>query len=154
NFHSATLDADFSASGHAGVVNGSSVSASAAPFVGPGVADATNYLSIGAGGTEAITFAHDQNAFGLYWGSVDSYNKISFYHGETLVASYTGADVTPLFPTGNQGSFSSNGYVEFAGLGQFDKVVLGSGSNAFEIDNISAGSVHVELAAPITGTLS
>jgi VCBS repeat-containing protein len=47
--------------------------------------------------------------------------------------------------------------VEFAGLGPFDKVVLGSGSNAFEVDNISAGTVpapHVELAAPITGTIS
>jgi VCBS repeat-containing protein len=121
------------------------------------VADTTNYLSIGAGGTETITFAHEQNAFGLYWGSVDSYNTISFYHGATLVASYTGADIAPLFPTGNQGSFSSNGYVEFAGLAQFDKVVLGSSSNAFEIDNISAGTVparHVELAAPITGTLN
>jgi fibronectin-binding autotransporter adhesin len=157
NFHSEALDATFSGSGNAGVVNGSS-SVSAAPFIGPGVADPTNYLSIGAGGTETITFDDEQNAFGLYWGSVDSYNTISFYHGATLVASYTGADVTPLFPTGNQGSFSSNGYVEFAGLASFDKVVLGSGnSNAFEIDNISAGSVpapHVELAAPITGTLT
>jgi len=157
NFDSATLDATFLSSGHAGVVNGSSVSASAAPFVGPGRADTTNYLSVGAGGTETITFAHEQNAFGLYWGSVDSFNTISFYHGATLVASYTGANIAPLFPTGNQGSFSSNGYVEFAGLGQFDKVVLGSSSNAFEVDNISAGNVpapHVELAAPITGTIS
>jgi VCBS repeat-containing protein len=157
-FDSEALDATFSGSGHAGVVNGSS-SVSAAPFVGPlpGSADTTNYLSVGAGGTETITFDDEQNAFGLYWGSVDSYNTISFYHGETLVASYTGADVTPLFPTGNQGSFSSNGYVEFAGLASFDKVVLTSSSNAFEIDNISAGSVpapHVELAAPITGTLT
>jgi len=159
DFHSAALGATFSASGHAGVVNGSYVSASAAPFVGPppGHADTTNYLSVGAGGTETITFAHDQNAFGLYWGSVDSFNTISFYHEGTLVASYTGADVTPLFPNGNQGSFSSNGYVEFAGLASFDKVVLTSSSNAFEVDNISAGTVpapHVELAAPITGTLS
>jgi fibronectin-binding autotransporter adhesin len=157
DFISATLGATFSGSAHAGVVNGSSASVSAAPFVGPGVADTTNYLSIGTGGKETITFAHEQNAFGLYWGSVDSFNKISFYHGATLVASYTGADVTPLFPTGNQGSFSSNGYVEFAGLASFDKVVLTSGSNAFEVDNISAGTVpapHVELAAPITGTLS
>jgi len=156
NFYSAALDATFSGSGHAGVVNGSS-SVTAAPFVGPGVADPTNYLSVGAGGTETIGFNHEQNAFGLYWGSVDSYNSISFYHGATLVASYTGADVTPLFPTGNQGSFSSNGYVEFANLASFDKVVLTSSSNAFEIDNISAGSVpapHVELAAPITGTLT
>jgi VCBS repeat-containing protein len=139
------------------VVNGSS-SVSAAPFVGPGAADTTNYLSIGAGGTETISFDHEQNAFGLYWGSVDSFNTISFYHGATLVASYSGADISPLFPTGNQGSFSSNGYVEFAGLAQFDKVVLASSnSNAFEIDNISAGTVaapHVELAAPISGTIS
>jgi VCBS repeat-containing protein len=157
-YYSATLDATFSGSEHAGLVSGSS-GVTAAPFVGPlpGQADITNYLSIGAGGTETITFDTDKNAFGLYWGSVDSYNKISFFHGTTLVASYTGADVTPLFPNGNQGSFSSNGYVEFAGLASFDKVVLTSSSNAFEVDNISAGTVpapHVELAAPITGTIS
>ena len=155
-FHSAALGATFTESGHAGVVRGSS-SVSAAPFVGPGQADATNYLSIGGGGTETITFAHEQNAFGLYWGSVNSYNTIAFYHGTTLVASYSGADISPLFPTGSQGSFSSNGYVEFLGLGEFDKVVLASSSNAFEIDNISAGSVpapHVQLAAPVTGTMN
>jgi VCBS repeat-containing protein len=157
DFYSADLGATFDGSGHAGVVRGTS-SVTAAPFIGPGVADTTNYLSIGAGGTETITFTHDQNAFGLYWGSVDSYNTIAFYHGTTLVASYNGGDISPLFPTGNQGSFSSNGYVEFAGLASFDKVVLGSGnSNAFEIDNISAGTVpvpHVELAAPMTGTMT
>ena len=138
------------------MVSGSS-GVTAAPFVGPlpGGADQTRYLSIGAGGTETITFAEQQNTFGLYWGSVDSYNTIAFYNGSTLVASYTGADVTPLFPTGNQDSFSSNGYVEFSGLGAFNRVLLGTGnSNAFEIDNISAGSVHVELSAPISGTLT
>jgi hypothetical protein len=157
DFHSATLHATFSGSGNAGVVSGALSGSTSAPFVGPlpGTADTTNYLSVGAGGTETITFDDEQNAFGLYWGSVDSYNTISFYHGATLVASYTGADVTPLFPTGNQGSFSSNGYVEFSGLASFDKVVLGSGnSNAFEVENISAGSVHAELAAPITGTVT
>jgi len=58
---------------------------------------------------------------------------------------------------GGQGSFASNGYVEFYGLSSFDKVVLASTSNAFEVDNISAGSVpgpHAELAAPMAGTLS
>jgi VCBS repeat-containing protein len=48
--------------------------------------------------------------------------------------------------------------VEFSDLASFNKVVLGTGnSNAFEIENISAGSVpksHVELAAPISGTLT
>ena len=86
--------------------------------------DTTNYLSIGGNGTETITFASEKNTFGLYWGSLDSYNSIKFYDGTTLVASYTGADISPLFPTGNQGSFASNGYVEFSGLHSFNKVVL------------------------------
>ena len=157
NFFSAALDATFSGSGDAGVVNGSLADITGAPFVGPvpGSADATNYLSIGAGGTETITFAALENTFGLYWGSVDTFNTLDFYNGTTLVASFTGNDVSPLFATGNLGSFSSNGYVEFLGLASFDKVVLGTGStNAFEVDNISAGTVHAQLAAPIAGTLT
>ena len=158
NFQSDALGATFSASGNSGVVNGSS-SVSAAPFVGPlpGSKDATNYLSIGGGGTETITFASEKNAFGLYWGSLNSYNTIKFYDGTTLVASYTGNEISPLFPTGNQGSFSSNGYVEFSGLHPFNKVELSSSSNAFEIDNISAGNVPAPdtgLSGPIKGTLS
>jgi fibronectin-binding autotransporter adhesin len=159
NFTNSDLHATFSSSGDAGVVNGSS-SVSAAPFIGPlpGSVDATNYLSIGAHGTETITFASEQNEFGLYWGSVDPSNTIDFYNGTKLVASYTGADISPLLASGGQGSFSSNGYVEFSDLVPFNKVVLSNGnSNAFEIDNISAGSIsdsHIHLAAPITGTLA
>jgi VCBS repeat-containing protein len=159
NFTSADLGATFTASGHAGIVHGSS-SVSAAPFMGPlpGSQETSNYLSIGAGATETITFTTDKNTFGLYWGSVDSYNTIEFYEGDTLVASYTGADIAPLLATGNQGSFTANGYVEFAGLPNFNKVVLGTGaSNAFEIDNISAGTgpvAHATLQGPLSGTLS
>jgi VCBS repeat-containing protein len=133
NFYSATLHATFTASGNAGIVSGSFPYVTGAPFVGPGNADTTNYLSIGAGGTETITFATEENTFGLYWGSVDAYNTINFYDGATLVASYTGADVSPLSADGNLGSFSSNGYVQFSGLAPFNKVVLGTGdTNAFE----------------------
>ena len=118
--------------------------------------DTTNYLSIGGGGSETITFTSEKNTFGLYWGSLDSYNSIKFYDGNTLVASYTGDQFAPLFPTGNQSSFSSNGYVQFAHLPLFDKVVLASSQNAFEIDNISAGYVPEDtgLSGPVTGTLS
>ncbi|MBR1125862.1 VCBS domain-containing protein [Bradyrhizobium lablabi] len=159
DFTSSDLGATFDGSGNAGVVQGSS-SVSAAPFMGPlpGSQDTTKYLSIGAGGTETITFTTPKNAFALYWGSIDSYNTIKFYDGSTLVASYTGADVSPLLANGNQGSFASNGYVEFVSLHNFNKVVLGTGnSNAFEIDNISAGTVaapHVMLASEVSGTLS
>jgi fibronectin-binding autotransporter adhesin len=159
DFTSTVLDATFTSSGDAGVVHGST-SDSAPPFVGPspGHLDATNYLSIGANATETITFGAEQNEFGLYWGSVDSFNTIKFYDGSELVASYTGADIAPLLANGGQGSFASNGYVEFSDLAPFTKVVLGSGSsNAFEIDNVSAGFVsdsHAHLASPITGTMT
>jgi VCBS repeat-containing protein len=158
NFSSSVLGATFTASGHAGIVLGSS-SVTAAPFMGPlpGSADTTKYLSIGAGATETITFDSAKNAFGLYWGSVDDYNTIKFYNGTTLVASYTGADISPLLATGNQGSFAANGYVDFVGLPFFTKVVLGSTSNAFEIDNISAGVVptsHAKLVGTVSGTMS
>lgn len=158
NFFSEALGATFSASGHAGVVNGAAGGVTAPPYVGPqhGGQDTTNYLSIGGGGSETITFTSEKNTFGLYWGSLDSYNTIKFYDGDTLVASYTGDQFAPLFPNGNQGSFSSNGYVQFSHLPLFDKVVLASSANAFEIDNISAGYVpeNTGLSGPVTGTLS
>ena len=141
DFYSVTLDAMFSGSGNAGVVNGSGPN-SLAPFVGPspGQADTSDYLSVGAFGSETITFATEQNAFGLYWGSVDSYNTLSFYNGAVLVASYTGAEILPML-AGNPGNFADNGYVEFANLGSFNEVVLGSGANAFEVTNISSGTI-------------
>ncbi len=94
SFYSSALHATFTASGSAGIVQGSS-SASAAPFLGPspGHADGTNYLSIGAHGQETIAFDSVQNTFGLYWGSVDSYNTIGFYKGTQLIASYSGSDL-------------------------------------------------------------
>jgi VCBS repeat-containing protein len=158
NFYSETLGATFSASGHSGVVNGSSGGVTAAPYVGPqhGGQDTANYLSVGAGGSETITFNSEKNSFGLYWGSLDSYNSITFYDGNTIVGFYTGDQFSPLFPSGNTSSFSSNGYVQFAHLPLFDKVVLASGQNAFEIDNISAGYVpeNTGLSGPVTGTMN
>jgi hypothetical protein len=160
HFASAALGAVFDASGSAGVVTGSSASVSAAPFIGPapGQQDTSHYLSVGSNASETISFAAEQNAFGLYWGSVDSFNKIDFYNGDKLVATYSGADIAPLLASGDQGSFAANGYVEFKDLALFNKVVLSSGSsNAFEVDNISAGYIadqHIHLAEPITGTLT
>jgi VCBS repeat-containing protein len=156
NFYSETLHAWFSASGDAGVVHGSS-SGSAAPYVGDGQQDSTNYLSIGAHASETLTFDSLQNSFGLYWGSADSFNSISFYDGNKLVASYSGNNISPLLANGGQGSFSSNGYAEFLNLAPFDKVVLTSSQAAFELDNVSAGYIpdtHSKLADPVSGTLT
>jgi len=155
SFYSEALHATFTASGDAGIVHGSSP-VSAAPYMDGG-ADQTDYLSIGNHAQETITFDSAKNSFGLYWGSVDSYNSISFYNGNKLVASYSGRDVAPLLANGGQGSLDSNGYVEFLGLAAFNKVVLASSQNAFELDNVSAAYIPdepVKLASSMSGTLT
>jgi hypothetical protein len=144
-FFSQALNANFSGSGAAGIVNGSSGVSSAPDFAnGP---DTTNYLSVGTTGTETIDFNTMQNAFGLFWGSVNPQNTIEFFNGTTLVASYSGADLSPRV---------GNYYVQFFDLSPFDKVVIHS-NQAFEIDNVSAGFIPSGSAQPIEplkGTLT
>ena len=105
--------------------------------------DTTNYMSILNGKSETLTFSGVQNRFGLCWGSIDSYNSVAFYlgnsatpfltlHGNTLNA------VPALGFDGNQLAALTNAYVTFTGL-SFDKIVLASSGNSFEFDNISYG---------------
>lgn len=76
------------------------------------------------------------NYFGLFWGSIDSYNSVSFYLNNTLIASYSGANIVGQFANGNQLSYSSNRYVNFDfGSDAFDTVKLTSTGFAFESDN-------------------
>lgn len=76
------------------------------------------------------------NYFGLFWGSIDSYNSISFFLKNTQVGSFSGTDIVGLNANGNQVGYSSNRYVnfEFAGA-MFDTVKLTSSNFAFESDN-------------------
>lgn len=74
--------------------------------------------------------------FGLFWGSIDSYNFISFYLNNAVVASYSGSDIVGQFADGNQLSFASNRYINFNfGNDVFDSVKLTSNGFAFESDN-------------------
>jgi hypothetical protein len=102
--------------------------------------DATNYLAVLGSGSEQIAFSGLETSFGLYWGSVDTYNSLTFYNGNTAVATISGADVAPpLAANGGQTDFASNGYVLISALPQFDRVVAASSSNSFEFDNVVAG---------------
>ena len=56
--------------------------------------DTTNYMAVLGGGSEEIAYAGTKTSFGLYWGSVDTYNSLTFYSGDTLVATITGAELT------------------------------------------------------------
>lgn len=111
--------------------------------------DPTNYMSLIpslAGSnptTETITFAPNTtySSFGLYWGSVDTYNSVDFYLNNVQVAGAslsgnTGALGVVSF--GDQFAANSNVYVTISGV-VFDKVVLGSTANSFEFDNLQFG---------------
>ena len=135
-------------------VAGASVNVYAAPYLsggnGNGFAagnlnqalgvDGTQYLTTGTG--EAIlSFGSAQKYLGLLWGSMDTYNTLSFYNGTTLVDTLTGATVIG----GTTGGFSSSGdqgingtaYVNITSDVAFDKVIASSTSYAFEFDNVA-----------------
>ncbi len=101
--------------------------------------DNTNYLCVGPGTSTpvTITFASAINYFGFYAGSLDTYNLIEFFVGDTEVFQLTGGDIATLtgFPaTGNQSQGFYVNILAEAG-NDFNKIVLSSTRNAFETDN-------------------
>ncbi|MDB4824962.1 PEP-CTERM sorting domain-containing protein [Pseudomonadales bacterium] len=88
----------------------------------------------------------DYNYFGLYWGSVDTYNGIEFFLDGSSVGAFWGGDIEPpLKADGNQGSYTSNRYVNFFFTegDTFDSFTMTSNGYAFETDNHAYGNVSV-----------
>jgi len=88
-----------------------------------------------------IAFNGVYNNFGLYWGSMDSYNTLTFYLGTTVVASFTGDNATiPNYQAnGDQQNYKTNHYVNILNLPAFDNIKMTSTQYAFEVDNIAVG---------------
>ncbi len=114
----------------------------------PDGADATTYLTSGStaafnAAKVTLTLPRAEQYFGLLWGSVDSYNTLSFYDGATLVGTITGSDVEAS-PNGDQG-VGGTLYVNVnaAGGTRFDRVVATSTSYAFEFDNVAFNQTAV-----------
>ncbi|MEH2242445.1 Npun_F0296 family exosortase-dependent surface protein [Nostoc sp.] len=132
-----------------GIVEGSVSGQYATPF-----GDTTKYLTVapqgvqangqnipGNTGDETITFAKAVDYFGLYWGSIDTYNFVDVYSGGNKLATFSGADVPGAPANGEQSGSANNVYVNLlanSSIGEtFDKVVLRSTGLAFETDNHS-----------------
>jgi hypothetical protein len=146
DFNDSSCGAYMGCNGSSAMVIGSVTARYASPH---GTSD--GYLSVSTGsGSLWLDGAHDY--FGLYWGSIDAYNSISFYLNETLVHTFSGDDLEPLIANGDQQSWSSNRYVNFwfSDGDAFDTVVLTSPGYAFESDNHAFGRVSV----PEPGTLA
>ena len=48
---------------------------------------------------EQAAFGAQYNHFGLYWGSIDAYNTLTFVDKGLVVAAFTGSQITATVPT-------------------------------------------------------
>ncbi len=104
--------------------------------------DDTMYLTSGnfsnPGGTIEFNFADTQDYFGLLWGSVDTYNTLTFVLNGVDVGTVVGSQVLQSCD-GFQGEGGS-AYVNITGI-SFDRVRVTSSQYAFELDNVAYGKV-------------
>lgn len=108
----------------------------------PNGPDTTPYITsgsfgavVGAAAEIVLPGSGGYTYFGLLWGSVDTYNTLSFYNGTTLIGSITGSDVIAS-PIGDQG-VNGTVYVNITSTVLFTRVVATSSQYAFEFDNIA-----------------
>ncbi len=137
-------------SGTAGVYHGTDSGLAAAPYTSSGP-QTTNYFAAEPNGNVTINYAQNQAYFGLNWGSVDSYNTLTFYEGSTEVASYGGAAIT----SNDHGSQASDGSdivnFDFNNGLTYDKVVMTSTNPAFEFDTVASSTTAVPFTGPSSG---
>lgn len=123
-------------------VNGS-VNGSAAPFAATPIGQ--NWLTVPnpeTNGSATFALGNDYDYFGMFWGSIDNYNSISFFdNGVQVGATLTGANFIPLIASGNQSSWTSNRFINFFfSGGKYDTIKLTSTQLAFETDNHAFGN--------------
>lgn len=116
------------------------------PFSVPGVAaapasDATFYGFASPGFDATLTSASSLSSLSFYLGSLDTFNTLSFYSGDTLIQAFTGSQLTIPDPAnGNQASGNTNRryFFTFGAADNVNKVVFNTTQPAFEFDNIAA----------------
>lgn len=147
--------------GGGNIVSGSLSGRYAAPYnnfnTNPGNVgmDLTKYISSDPLSSYEAIFTTTYTYFGLFWGSIDGYNTLSFYNGDNLVHSpFKGSDITKPgqygVSYGNQTAPSTNLYVNFYDLPEFDRIVMTSSGYAFEADNLAVGNPILPNPEPAT----
>jgi hypothetical protein len=117
---------------------------SASGYYAAPAGDTTMYVSVprpslGTGST-TVDVGGTFNYFGLFWGSVDTYNTLTFLKNGSVVESWTGSQaIYPSDANGNQTASATNLYVNFLDLPDFDSFRMTSTQYAFEADNIAVG---------------
>ena len=125
-----------------------SISDAAAPWYdngSGGARDLTKYLTVPLNVDQlpqsaTMSFgASANNYFGLWWGSMDTYNTLDFLAADLTTAVATVYGTTFSSGNGNQDSSLTNKYVNFYGMPDFYGVRITSTNYAFELDNIAVG---------------
>lgn len=97
--------------------------------VGSGIAGSTGYVT--------LNFKKAIDYFGFYAGSLDTYNFIDIYNGDTLLKTFSGSQIPGVDPNGSWTSNKANKFINLFGQDgeKFDKVVMRTNGIAFETDN-------------------
>jgi len=136
------------------VSNGGNVDSrySAPSYVDPitgNTKESTDYISVPLGtgsnppntGSVTVTgLGGYYNYFGLWWGSIDTYNTLAFSKDGNLFATISGSDLSNP-ANGQQWLPGTNKYVNiyFGANESFDSFTMTSTNFAFEADNIAIG---------------
>ncbi len=121
-------------SGTYSLVSGSVSGQYAAPFQ-----DATQYLAVRAGQTASLAISPAVKSLSFYWGSIDTYNTVTFFSGSTQVGSFNGSQIPAAPADGSQGNPVNNRRVNFSFDGaEVSSVQFSSSQNAFELDTVAA----------------
>jgi hypothetical protein len=144
---------------HAALETGSQFNLYAAPYFSGSTAaafgenpdtghDATQYVAVTGSGTATLNFEAPEEYLGILWGSVDFYNKLTFYDASNkVIGQITGEQVEP-GAWGNQG-VGGTYYVNINSTDPFVKVVVNSGFNAFEFDDVAYSPTRQGTPVPL-----
>lgn len=123
--------------------------------------DTTTFLAGGKNGINGVmtfNFSSAQTYFGLFWGSVDATNTLTFYSGANgtglVLQTVTGQLLNTINPqvaaTGFGDPFNPWGsaYVNVNTTLGFQSVVATTGTFTFEIENVAFGTASVPNSVP------
>ena len=98
----------------------------------------TSYLSVLGGGSATYTFTGPVTAFEFDFGSLDSYNTLTFVSTAGLTTVIPGTTFTNP-ANGDQHAAGTNGLFMVSGTGgdTFSSVTFASSQNSFEVDNLA-----------------
>ena len=115
-------------------------STSVAGFTKEPTGSTGNWLSLASGESETVSFGSGYAEVSFLWGSVDSYNTVSFYSGSTLLDSYTGTSAASLVGSTANGKQTLVFTYDTTST-PITSVKFSSSGYSFELDNVTASAV-------------